>query len=125
MPRSGTDYTHRIGRTGRAGEEGLAVALVSSNDWSLMSSIERFLKVRLERRKLAGLEARYKGPKKLKSSGKAAGSKKKKNKKNAAKMGVNSKKAKPKKSGQSESRESSEGDRSKQGFSPLKKKTKN
>ncbi len=125
VPRSGTDYTHRIGRTGRAGEEGLAVALVSSNDWNLMSSIERFLKVRLERRKLAGLEARYKGPKKLKSSGKAAGSKKKKNKNNAAKMGINSKKTKPKKSGKSESRESSEGDRSKQGFSPLKKKTKN
>lgn len=125
MPRSGTDYTHRIGRTGRAGEEGLAIALVSSNDWSLMSSIERFLRIRLERRKLAGLEARYKGPKKLKSSGKAAGSKKKKNKKNAAKVGVNSKKAKPKKSGQRESRQSSEGDRSKQGFSPLKKKTKN
>ena len=122
IPRSGTDYTHRIGRTGRAGEEGLAIALVSSNDWSLMSSIERFLKVRLERRKLAGLEARYKGPKKLKSSGKAAGSKKKKNKKNTAKLAVNSKKAKPKKSGK---RESSEGDRSKQGFSPLKKKTKN
>jgi len=122
VPRSGTDYTHRIGRTGRAGEEGLAVALVSSNDWNLMSSIERFLKVRLERRKLAGLEARYKGPKKLKSSGKAAGSKKKKNKNNAAKMGINSKKTKPKKSGKSESRESSEGDRSKQGFSPLKKK---
>jgi superfamily II DNA/RNA helicase len=29
LPRSADDYTHRIGRTGRAGESGLAVSLVS------------------------------------------------------------------------------------------------
>jgi ATP-dependent RNA helicase RhlE len=31
LPRSVTDYTHRIGRTGRAGESGLAVSFVSSS----------------------------------------------------------------------------------------------
>ena len=29
LPRSPTDYTHRIGRTGRAGLSGLAISLVS------------------------------------------------------------------------------------------------
>jgi superfamily II DNA/RNA helicase len=78
MARSGDDYIHRIGRTGRAGEEGLAVALIASNEWNLMSSIERYLRQPFERRTIKGLEGQYKGPKKLKKSGKAAGSKKKK-----------------------------------------------
>ncbi|MBV1879973.1 MAG: DEAD/DEAH box helicase [Pseudomonadales bacterium] len=75
---SGDDHVHRVGRTGRAGEKGLAVTLISSLEWNLMSSIERYLKIRFEHRKIKGLVARYTGPKKLKKSGKAAGSKKKK-----------------------------------------------
>lgn len=31
LPRSAVDYTHRIGRTGRAGEHGLAISFVSSD----------------------------------------------------------------------------------------------
>lgn len=31
LPRSATDYTHRIGRTGRAGEAGLAISFVSGS----------------------------------------------------------------------------------------------
>ncbi len=31
LPRSAVDYTHRIGRTGRAGEQGLAVSFVSTD----------------------------------------------------------------------------------------------
>jgi ATP-dependent RNA helicase SrmB len=80
MPHSGDDYLHRTGRTGRAGAQGLAVSLVTASDWNLMVSIERYLKLSFERRTLAGLKARYNGPKKLKSSGKAAGSKKKRSK---------------------------------------------
>ena len=45
-----------------------------------MAGIERYLKQRFERRKIKALEGHYKGPKKLKASGKAAGSKKKKKK---------------------------------------------
>src|SRR5690606_38882819 len=44
MPRSGDEYVHRIGRTGRAGAEGLAISLICHTDWNLMSSIERYLK---------------------------------------------------------------------------------
>ncbi|KRW62448.1 DEAD/DEAH box helicase [Pseudomonas sp. TTU2014-080ASC] len=78
MPRSGDEYVHRIGRTGRAGGEGLAISLICHNDWSLMSSIERYLKQRFERRNIKELKGTYQGPKNLKASGKAAGTKKKK-----------------------------------------------
>ena len=76
MPRSGDDHVHRIGRTGRAGAQGLAISLINASEWNLMSSIERYLKVEFERRVVKGLEGKYKGPKKLKASGKAAGKKK-------------------------------------------------
>ena len=49
-----------------------------------MSSIERYLKIRFEPRQVKGLEATYRGPKKLKKSGKAAGVKKSAKKKVAA-----------------------------------------
>lgn len=77
IPYSGDNYLHRTGRTGRAGARGLAVSLASAAEWNLMVSIERYLALRFERRTLDGLKAKYNGPKKLKSSGKAAGGKKK------------------------------------------------
>lgn len=78
MPHSGDEYVHRVGRTGRAGGEGLAISFVLHYDWNLMSSIERYLKQRFEKRLIDGLRGHYQGPKNLKASGKAAGSKKKK-----------------------------------------------
>lgn len=78
VARSGDDYAHRIGRTGRADSNGKAVSLISALEWNKMSSIERYLKIRLERRVVKELKAEYTGPKKLKNSGKAAGKKKKK-----------------------------------------------
>jgi len=78
MPRTGIDYIHRIGRTGRADELGLAIALVKNTEWNLMAGIERFLKQKFKRRTIKEMEGRYKGPKKFKASGKAAGSKNKK-----------------------------------------------
>ena len=78
MPRSGDDYVHRIGRTGRAGGEGLAISLICHGDWNLMSSIERYLKQSFERRTIKEVKGTYQGPKKLKASGKAVGVKKKK-----------------------------------------------
>lgn len=98
MPRSGNEYVHRIGRTGRAGEQGLAISLISPTEWNLMSSIERFLKLKFEHRKVKALEGKFKGPKKLKASGKAAGPKKKKStgKAAATKAKANKKPTKPK-----------------------------
>ena len=84
MAHSGDEYVHRIGRTGRADTEGRAVSFVSKNDWNLTKSIERYLDVRFEMISVPGLTAAYKGPDKLKSSGKAAGTKKKVDDKKAA-----------------------------------------
>lgn len=83
MPRRGEIYVHRIGRTGRAGEQGLAITLISPTEYNLMAGIERYLKQSFERRTLKEIPGSYKGPKKLKASGKAVGSKKKKLKKKA------------------------------------------
>lgn len=75
VPRSGDEYTHRIGRTGRAGTEGTAISFVAERDWNLMAGIERYLGVKTEYRVIQSLKAKYVGPKKLKASGKAAGNK--------------------------------------------------
>ena len=81
VPRNGINYIHRIGRTGRIDALGVTIALVKSTEWNLMSGIERFLKQSFKRRTIKELEGNYKGPKKLKASGKAAGIKKKETKK--------------------------------------------
>tara|TARA_R110001606_G_scaffold75335_2_gene174567 strand:+ start:827 stop:2023 length:1197 start_codon:yes stop_codon:yes gene_type:complete len=80
MARKGDDYVHRIGRTGRAGETGLAVALIAPNEWNLKASIERYLNIKMEARKVKEFPGHYKGPKKVKASGKAATTNKRKKK---------------------------------------------
>jgi ATP-dependent RNA helicase SrmB len=77
MPHSGDEYVHRIGRTGRADNEGKAISFVSAKDWNLARSIERYVNVEFEEILFAGVVAKYKGPQKIKSSGKAAGVKNK------------------------------------------------
>jgi len=84
VPRNGINYIHRIGRTGRVDELGLTIALVKHTEWNLMSGIERFLKQKFKHRNIKELEGKYKGPKKLKASGKATGGKKKIEPKKAA-----------------------------------------
>lgn len=74
VPRNGDDYIHRIGRTGRAGQQGLAITLVEHNSWNTLTRIQHYLHLSMEKRTLPGLVAKYKGPKKLKASGKAASS---------------------------------------------------
>ncbi len=61
MARSGDDYVHRIGRTGRAGEQGLAIALVSPPEWNTYCSIERYLGITMTPREVEKLEARFTG----------------------------------------------------------------
>lgn len=85
LARNPEDYIHRIGRTGRAGKEGRAISFITPYDWNLMIRIENFINTPFEPMNVSGLQARFKGPKKVKSSGKVAGTKKKKLDKKAGK----------------------------------------
>jgi superfamily II DNA/RNA helicase len=48
VPFNAEDYVHRIGRTGRAGQSGLAVTFVSGSDTRLVGDIEKLLKRKIE-----------------------------------------------------------------------------
>ncbi len=56
LPRSAIDYTHRIGRTGRAGESGVAVSFVTAESETHFRLIEKRNDIRLEREIIAGFE---------------------------------------------------------------------
>jgi len=56
LPHVSEDYVHRIGRTGRAGNEGLAVSLVCQEEFKLLKDIERFIKKVVPRRVQPGFE---------------------------------------------------------------------
>ncbi len=47
LPHVAEDYIHRIGRTGRAGERGEALSLVSGDEQGLLANIQRLLKKQL------------------------------------------------------------------------------
>ncbi|GMA82675.1 RNA helicase [Shewanella glacialipiscicola] len=57
LPRSPADYMHRIGRSGRAGEAGLAVTLISHEDYHHFGIIEKKNKLKLVREQIVGFEA--------------------------------------------------------------------
>ena len=56
LPRSPSDYMHRIGRSGRAGEVGLAISLIDYEDYHHFKVIEKKNKIRLEREQVEGFE---------------------------------------------------------------------
>tara|TARA_R110001583_G_scaffold2574_3_gene18408 strand:- start:349 stop:1647 length:1299 start_codon:yes stop_codon:yes gene_type:complete len=57
LPRSPSDYMHRIGRSGRAGEVGLAISLIDHEDFHHFTVIEKKNKIWLEREQVEGFEA--------------------------------------------------------------------
>lgn len=56
LPRFAEDYVHRIGRTGRAGESGIAISFASPSDFIYINRIERYLRQHLTRHIIPGLE---------------------------------------------------------------------
>ena len=56
LPRSPVDYTHRIGRTGRAGESGLAVSLITADNAAHWRLIEKRQGQTLPLEQVAGFE---------------------------------------------------------------------
>ncbi|HIG27383.1 MAG TPA: DEAD/DEAH box helicase, partial [Verrucomicrobiales bacterium] len=63
LPMVAEDYIHRIGRTGRAGETGIAISLVGPNDFRLLRGIEKLTGVPIQREIIPGLEPRTPEPK--------------------------------------------------------------
>ena len=49
LPKVAEDYIHRIGRTGRAGSVGVAISLVSADEFTLLSAIESLIRQNLVR----------------------------------------------------------------------------
>ena len=56
LPRSAIDYTHRIGRTGRAGESGIAISFVSAGTAAHFKLIEKRHAIKLVMEQVAGFE---------------------------------------------------------------------
>ena len=56
LPNVPEDYVHRIGRTGRAGQTGDAVSLVSPDEQKLLVAIERVLKKKIDQEVIANFE---------------------------------------------------------------------
>jgi len=56
LPYIAEDYIHRIGRTGRAGNEGLAVSLMSPSEEWLLEAVEKVLDTRLMQQWFPGYE---------------------------------------------------------------------
>jgi ATP-dependent RNA helicase RhlE len=53
LPQVPEDYVHRIGRTGRAGENGVALSLVCREEQPLLTAIEKLLKYTIPRQTIA------------------------------------------------------------------------
>jgi superfamily II DNA/RNA helicase len=58
LPMKAEDYTHRIGRTGRAGRDGLAVTFAEHRERRKIGDIEFFTKQRIQAEVVPGLEPR-------------------------------------------------------------------
>lgn len=57
LPKTGSDYIHRIGRTARAGKNGIAISFVSSGDHSELRQISREGKLSIEKQLLPKFDA--------------------------------------------------------------------
>jgi len=61
MPKHAEEFIHRIGRTGRAGSQGDAIALVGPKDWLSFKNVEGLLEQTISFEKISGLTGKFKG----------------------------------------------------------------
>jgi len=62
LPEVTDDFTHRVGRTGRAQQKGSVISLLTINDYSAFSKIEKDLKLNIKRKIYEGFELTDKQP---------------------------------------------------------------
>lgn len=56
IPEDAESYIHRIGRTGRAGDHGLAITFIATKDLKQLAEIESAIAMKIERRKIEGVK---------------------------------------------------------------------
>lgn len=78
LPRSPTEYIHRIGRTGRAGKSGLAISFIDYESEAHFKLIEKRSQIKLVREQIEGFELKGEAPKKEKGPAPVKGKKKSK-----------------------------------------------
>ena len=57
LPKIPGDYIHRIGRTGRAGNEGEAISLVSEDEYKSLKNIEHLLGINIPKKYIHGFSS--------------------------------------------------------------------
>jgi superfamily II DNA/RNA helicase len=60
LPKVAEDYVHRIGRTGRAGNSGIAISFAAPDEGQQLKQIERYTGNQIERHVIAGMEPKVK-----------------------------------------------------------------
>ena len=87
VPTVAKDYVHRIGRTGRGGDMGEAITLVSADEFRLLRDIEKLINNKLERVEIEGFEPEHVVPIKDKPNKKRFHNKKGFKKRNKSRKG--------------------------------------
>ena len=87
VPTVAKDYVHRIGRTGRGGDMGEAITLVSADEFRLLRDIEKLINKKLERVEIEGFEPEHVVPIKDKPNKKRFHNKKGFKKRNKSRKG--------------------------------------
>jgi superfamily II DNA/RNA helicase len=64
LPKFADEYVHRIGRTGRAGNKGLAISFVSKKDWFSFSAIKTKMTQQYDFSSYDDIETKFSGLKK-------------------------------------------------------------
>jgi len=93
LPEKTDDFTHRVGRTGRANNRGEVVSILTTLDYNHFTKIERDLRLNIKREVYGGFELKDRQPRQKQMKRKSLSQKKgKKEKKPAPKTGAKSKK---------------------------------